>query len=401
MEPNTKECTKCEQELPLPKFPKNGSQCKKCVKEYNAERYIKNKQKILERNKKWRDSHKEYRHAHDKEYRNRPEVKQHIIEYNESRKEVRKEYSKNYNIKTKDKKRDYDKEYREKNKDKIKARNEKNREKNKERARKYNQKNREIISAKRKKYKNKDNPNYVAHLEKTESFITRIFNGRKNNKKKSYKVTIDHKYLISLWKEQEGKCYITGLILTTTAYKGRVATNASLDQTNSGLGYIDNNVGFCCDFINLSKMQMPLNKFIKQLMEAGRNIKSQLYKYIFPVKDIDDDIKDYLITLFRNKKLVKKIGYDFIIDLYKKQGGRCAITSIKMTGIKNKTVKHRHATNISIDKINPKLEYTKDNIQLTCLWANTGKQQMTTKEYRNLLLKAYNSMMTPPTLEKQ
>ena len=145
---------------------------------------------------------------------------------------------------------------------------------------------------------------------------------------------------------------------------------------------------------------MPLNEFKTQLLIAGNNIENNLYKTPFTIKYMNSEVKKYLLTLFNNKKLVKKIGRDFIINLWKKQGGRCAITFNIMTGIKNETIKKRCATNVSIDKIDPKLGYTKNNIQLTCLWANTGKLCMSTDEYRKLLLDAYNSMLTPPTFNE-
>ncbi len=146
-------------------------------------------------------------------------------------------------------------------------------------------------------------------------------------------------------------------------------------------------------------MQMSLGKFKEQLSLAASNIKNKFCDSFFPVYKMDQEKETYLLTLFGNKKLVKKLGKDFIIDLYNRQGGKCAITGIEMTGVKNPSIKHRNPTNMSIDKIDPKLGYIKGNIQLTCLWANTGKQQMTTEKYRKLLVDAYNSMMTPPTWE--
>jgi len=73
-------------------------------------------------------------------------------------------------------------------------------------------------------------------------------------------------------------------------------------------------------------------------------------------------------------------------DIYKKfieQQGMCAITGKQLTTIvdlKNKYT--RPHTNASIDRINPSLGYTLDNIQLVCYIVNIMKHNMSMKQLK-------------------
>jgi len=240
-------------------------------------------------------------------------------------------------------------------------------------------------------FKNRDNPKYIAYLNKFDTYIKRKLNSKIMQKK--YAVKIDFDYIKALWDQQNGKCYISNIQMTHISYKGRIPTNVSIDQINSGKGYLQKNVGLCCEFINLSKMQMTPEDIKKNLIIAGNNIEDKFFGKNNYLDEIPKNDEEYLLTLFSNKKLINKIGKKNILDLWKNQGGLCAITGIKMTCVKNNNIKYRCPTNMSIDKINPKLGYIKDNVQLTCLWANTGKLTMTTDEFRNLVLQSYKNLI--------
>jgi hypothetical protein len=73
------------------------------------------------------------------------------------------------------------------------------------------------------------------------------------------------------------------------------------------------------------------------------------------------------------KRRSKKKGFGFNIskrdieDLYVKQHGKCAITGINMTFIANDKYK------ISLDRIDSKKGYLKNNVQLLCWWVNRCK----------------------------
>jgi len=73
------------------------------------------------------------------------------------------------------------------------------------------------------------------------------------------------------------------------------------------------------------------------------------------------------------KRRARKRGFGFNItkeyiqELYIKQQGRCAITDVKMSFIANDKYK------ISLDRINSKKGYLKNNVQLLCWWVNRCK----------------------------
>ena len=384
-----KECTKCEENLTIDNFHKGRHRCKSCVKIESQKRYTLKKDLILVKNKEWRDNNKEYRKMKEKEYKDRPAVKIHIIEYRKKNQERIQKYRQQYTEKNKEKKRDYDKEYRENNKEKLKLRQKS--PKVKLRNKLSYEKNKDTINKKQRARKSASNPLFIEYTSKLSTYIKNKVSAKRNFKAKyhDYICEIDEEFIKNAWDYQKGKCYISGIEMTHKTYSGRIATNLSFDQIKSGDGYTKNNVGLCCEFINLSKMQMSIDDFMTELMIAGENLVSKFYDDVQGIDKINKKAKEYLLTLFKNKKI--KIDDDYIIELYKNQGGRCAITGNNMTHVKNPSIKHRVPTNISIDKIDPELGYVKENVQLTCLWANTGKLTHTTELYRKLLLEAYHN----------
>jgi hypothetical protein len=68
--------------------------------------------------------------------------------------------------------------------------------------------------------------------------------------------------------------------------------------------------------------------------------------------------------------------WDYLIGLYHKQNGNCAITNMPMTTQLN------DLRSISIDRIDSALGYIRGNIQLVCQWANFAKNKYSTDELR-------------------
>lgn len=73
-----------------------------------------------------------------------------------------------------------------------------------------------------------------------------------------------------------------------------------------------------------------------------------------------------------------------IVDMYKRQGGKCALTNFDMTYIKN-TIgdgrDERNLYNISVDRFDSSGDYTIDNIQLVCSGINTMKWDLSTGDF--------------------
>lgn len=80
----------------------------------------------------------------------------------------------------------------------------------------------------------------------------------------------------------------------------------------------------------------------------------------------------------RKLAIEMSIGRQDLCDLYEQQAGRCAITGNIMTLIVGQGIVQ---TNCSVDRVNPKQGYTKNNIQLVCLWVNTMKGAMSMPEF--------------------
>lgn len=68
------------------------------------------------------------------------------------------------------------------------------------------------------------------------------------------------------------------------------------------------------------------------------------------------------------------ISKEFILELYKRQNGKCAISGLEMTYIEGSG---RHLKNMSID---PTKGYTEDNVQLVCAQVNMMKSDMSLEE---------------------
>lgn len=70
--------------------------------------------------------------------------------------------------------------------------------------------------------------------------------------------------LISLLKEQGGKCKLSGVELTCILQKGVVSkTNASIDRIDPKGAYTVNNIQLVCSALNKFRIDTPLDEFIE------------------------------------------------------------------------------------------------------------------------------------------
>jgi hypothetical protein len=109
--------------------------------------------------------------------------------------------------------------------------------------------------------------------------------------------------------------------------------------------------------------------------------KKSYYLRRSPIQDLKKALTQRFNDLkTRTKK--KRVKYDieldfdidYLMDLWKKQDGKCAISGISMTYI----LYNGHTnTNVSIDRKDSFKGYSKDNIQLTCVIINKMKLDLT------------------------
>lgn len=119
-----KECYKCKKIKDFSEYHKDNrskdgyqAKCKACKKEWSAKRYKKDKDRITEVNKKWRENNKEkVNNIQNRWAKNNPERIKEIREKTyEKNKEKRKEDYRNWKANNKDKVRDYNKKWIEEN----------------------------------------------------------------------------------------------------------------------------------------------------------------------------------------------------------------------------------------------------------------------------------------------
>lgn len=88
----------------------------------------------------------------------------------------------------------------------------------------------------------------------------------------------------------------------------------------------------------------------------------------------------YFSKLQHATKERKALTPALLIEKLEEQGGRCALTGVKLTNI---VLKGRRVwTNASIDRITPGGPYIRDNIQLVCVAVNGFRSAMSLEEYR-------------------
>lgn len=117
-------------------------------------------------------------------------------------------------------------------------------------------------------------------------------------------------------------------------------------------------------------------------------------KYDQFIQKLFNDLKHNAKT--RNIKV--EITVDDIKELYDKQNGICVYSDVKMThlGYQNKETKDGHIYNkfnISVDRIDSKKHYSKDNIQLVCAQVNRVKYDMNHEEFLDMVKRIYNKQI--------
>lgn len=127
-----------------------------------------------------------------------------------------------------------------------------------------------------------------------------------------------------------------------------------------------------------SSCKICFNKQQKEFRHSfnGENLTRHFSKIISSCKLRS---KNDRLKLFSNE-----ITIEFLLELYNKQKGLCALSGIIMTSYINGG---NTRFNVSIDRINSLLGYTKDNVQLVCNQVNTMKNNLTDSELYDLCKK--------------
>lgn len=100
--------------------------------------------------------------------------------------------------------------------------------------------------------------------------------------------------LLKLWDKQKGRCAITGIELSLKRGEGRKREAASLDRIVPELGYVEGNVRFICDILNIMKQNMTDKEFRKWCIRVVQGLEGQA-NICVPNLDAFGDLVDRLI----------------------------------------------------------------------------------------------------------
>ena len=109
-------------------------------------------------------------------------------------------------------------------------------------------------------------------------------------------------------------------------------------------------------------------------IECEKKAKKNYYEYLvqnnLPLsanKSIESWIKKLLNKASQRNKIID-IDFDYLLELYQNQNGKCSLSGEELTFHKNNL-----STNLSIDRINSNIGYIKGNVQLVCHYVNIMK----------------------------
>lgn len=112
--------------------------------------------------------------------------------------------------------------------------------------------------------------------------------------------------------------------------------------------------------------------------QCGVNWRSiHLYKHKYGVKEAST-LRGHLRRLKTKANRDRDLSLDFLLSLYEKQKGLCAISGLPMTHISGQG---KQAFNISIDRIDSSRNYEEDNVQLVCCALNIMKSDFIEQDF--------------------
>jgi hypothetical protein len=161
--------------------------------------------------------------------------------------------------------------YYQKNKEKIKARSKQRYYVNQESVRKaskiYYIKNITYIREKHKKYT--DELKVLSGNNPQITFRQMLTSCKTRSKKYNRKCDIDLDYIQTLWDQQQGKCKLTDLPMSTQL--GADGQRVSIDRIDSSKGYVKENCQLILSSVNIAKNNSPLDEFIKMCKAVAKN----------------------------------------------------------------------------------------------------------------------------------
>jgi hypothetical protein len=216
--------------------------------------------------------------------------------------------------------------------------------------------------------------NYTGYEEIT----GRVWNTIKQRAKtdnKEFSITIE--YAWELFKDSNRKCCISELdIYFPKLYNDKYT--ASLDRIDSSKGYVEGNVWWVHHDINIIKWDWSLDDFYKMCKCVSEFKQSNMVEQK-ELPDIKHSIWSNILYKANERGILVEIDYDYVNNLYKKQGGLCYISGLTL-------VNHCRAgkRTASLDRIDSTTPYIEGNVAWCHKKVNSGKNNFSLEYFREL-----------------
>jgi len=183
---------------------------------------------------------------------------------------------------------------------------------------------------------------------------------------KDFAPDLHPKYIIDLYNKNP-RCVYTGLKLD---YDSNLSSlfNLSIDRIDNKLPHLKNNIQLTCSGINLARNNASdedVKFFIRALRGEAQHGFSRIY-YDF----INSKIRQFKISEGDKCDLT----LDFVLELWKNQKGRCALSGLIMAGMRFPCF------SMSVDRIDNSKYHTQDNVRLTTIAMNRARKSLPDKE---------------------
>lgn len=227
--------------------------------------------------------------------------------------------------------------------------------------------------------KRSSDPNYKVSRKKTrnknwvKALLQRVLN-------KDKECDLNHEYILKLFEKQKGKCFWFGFKMID-CLNDRHPLQPSLDRIDNNKGYTKDNVVLCCLAANYGKNSSSVEHFLECIYVLKLRKKSEFKMFIFEKNENflkKRYKKNWINNLIINSRSIAKrrnlefnLDDNFLQELNKKQKEMCYWYGCKIVN----SDKIKYGLQYSLDRIDSKKGYTKDNVVLCCLMANLGKNK--------------------------
>lgn len=148
-----------------------------------------------------------------------------------------------------------------------------------------------------------------------------------------------------------------------------------------------------CEFRGL---EQPIENFYNGTSQTTRRrcrkcqIKAVM-EYTSTLEGYLKDLRNGANRRSRERGAISEVTYEYLLDMWNKQDGRCAISGRKMTHMRgNKKDTCRSPFNASIDRIDSSKGYILSNVHLICCWLQSAKLDFNLNDVKSWIVETSN-----------